>query len=158
MCKSCCFSKFCNQSHGLSCVGVTRALVFVRTFWLPCSFSLVTLTSFVLCFCVCFRHFGLITIFDILTFGFSPHLTIDNFVGSCLGYPLFPAYHHSVALCMFWVSQRGCPLCVIHFFNIFCWFGSKFSVANPHQFHKFCFYLCATCRMEMETSPPSARL
>ena len=119
LCKSCCFSKFCNQSHGLSCVGLTQALVFVRTFWLPCSFSLVTLTTFVYFACVSVI-FGLITIFDILTFGFSPHLTIDNFVVSYLGYPLFPPTTIVLALCVFWVSQRGCSPCLMHFFNIFC--------------------------------------
>lgn len=47
------------------CVGVTRALVFVRTFWLPFLIFLGHTNPISLVLCVCFRHFGLITIFDI---------------------------------------------------------------------------------------------
>ena len=67
---------FATKATVSPCVGVTRALVFVRSFWLPLLTSLVTLTPLVLCFGVRFRHFGLITIFDFLTFGFFS--TFDN--------------------------------------------------------------------------------
>ena len=82
--------KFATKATVSPCVGVTRALVFVRTILVTFAHFLGHTNLISLVLCVCFRHFGLITIFDILIFGFSPHLTIDKLVGSYFWLSTYP--------------------------------------------------------------------
>ena len=67
---------FATKATVSPCVGVTRALVFVRTILVTFAHFLGHTNPISLVFCMCFHHFGLITIFDILTFGFFS--TFDN--------------------------------------------------------------------------------
>ena len=96
---------FATKATVSPCVGVTWALVFVRTILIPLLTSLVTPTPLVLCFGVCFHHFGLITILDILTFGFFS--TFDNRQVCWFLFALstYPPTTIEKGVCLGWVKE-----------------------------------------------------